>query len=101
MSKKMPPVHPGEILKVEFLDELKISPERLAKDTGMPPARVSEIIAGERAVCADTALRLARYFGTTPTFWQDLQSYHDLEVALDRNGSDIEKVVPAAAAAAG
>ncbi|MEM8739476.1 MAG: HigA family addiction module antitoxin [Planctomycetota bacterium] len=96
--KKMPPVHPGEVLKTEFLDELEISAYRLALDTGMPASRIGRIVAGERSVSADTALRLAKYFGTTPEFWLDLQSYYDLESTRDAVGREIERNVKARAA---
>ncbi len=72
-------IHPGEILKEEFLNELGISAYRLAKDTGIPQTRISEIIKGARRVTADTALRLSRYFGNTPKFWLGLQDDYDLE----------------------
>jgi addiction module HigA family antidote len=95
--KKLPPIHPGEILKTEFLDEMEISAYRLAKDTGMPQSRVGKIIAGERAITADTALRLGQYFGTTPGFWLNLQNHYDLEVAKDDLGDIADLVQPAAA----
>ena len=72
-------IHPGEVLKEELLDVLHITAYRLAKDTGIPQTRISEIIKGSRRVTADTALRLSRYFGTTPKFWLGLQDDYDLE----------------------
>ncbi len=72
-------IHPGEVLKEEFLIELNISAYRLAKDTNIPQTRISEIIKGNRRITADTALRLAKYFGTTPKFWLGLQDDFDLE----------------------
>ena len=83
-SKRIPGknIHPGEILKEEFLTELCISAYRLAKDTGIPQTRVSEIVKGNRRVTADTALRLSRYFGNTPKFWLRLQDDYDLEEEL-------------------
>ena len=72
-------IHPGEVLKEEFLAGLNISAYRLAKDTGIPQTRISEIIKGKRRVTADTALRFAKYFGTTPKFWLGLQDDYDLE----------------------
>ncbi len=77
--KSLNNIHPGEILKEEFLNELGISAYRLSKDTGLPQTRVSEIIKGNRRITADTALRLAKYFGTTPKFWLGLQDDFDLE----------------------
>jgi addiction module HigA family antidote len=94
----MPPVHPGEILKVEFLDELGISNYRLAQDTGMPQSRVGNIVNGKRGITGDTALRLAKYFGTTPEFWLDLQAHYELEAARDASGRAIEREVKARAA---
>ncbi len=82
-TKKLPPVHPGEILLHDFMEPLGLSQYALAKALGVPPMRVSQIVRGERAVTADTALRLARYFGTRPGWWLDLQSFYDLEVAAD------------------
>ena len=84
--KKQPPIHPGEILSEEFLGPLGISQYRLAKDIGVPPRRVNEIVHGLRAVSADTALRLGRYFSVPAQFWINLQSHHDLAVAEDRLG---------------
>jgi addiction module HigA family antidote len=77
--KTLPNIHPGEILKEEFLDPLKISAYRLAKDTQIPQTRISEIIHGRRRITADTALRLSHYFGTTAKFWLGLQDDFDLE----------------------
>lgn len=77
--KKLPNIHPGEVLEEEFLKPLKISAYRLAKETGMPQTRVSDIVRRKRGVSADTALRLAKFFGTTPQFWLGLQNDFDLE----------------------
>ena len=77
-------IHPGEILKEEFLKELQISAYRLAKDTGIPQTRVSQIIKNNRRITADTALRLSKYFGNTPKFWLGLQDDYDLEEGLLR-----------------
>ena len=78
--KKLPPIHPGEILQEEFLAPLGLSQYRLAKDTSVPPRRINEIVRGQRSITADTALRLARYFGTSELFWTNLQTRYDLEV---------------------
>ena len=78
-TKKIAPIHPGEILMEEFLKPLGISQYRLAKDTSVPPRRINEIIHGERAISADTALRLGHYFGNSAQFWINLQSHFDLE----------------------
>jgi len=93
MPGKLPPVHPGEVLLEEFLLPLGISQYRLAKDTGVPPRRINEIVHGKRAITADTALRLSRFFGTSEPFWLNLQTQYDLEVAKDRLGSRLEQDV--------
>ena len=80
MTKKMPPIHPGEILMEEFLLPFAISQYRLAKDIDVAPRRINEIIHGTRAVTADTALRLGKYFRMSPQFWLNLQSHYDLAV---------------------
>jgi antitoxin HigA-1 len=85
-SKKLSPVHPGEILHAEFLVPLGISQCRLAQDVGVAPRRIHEIVRGQRDISANTALRLARFFGTSERFWINLQSTYDLEVERDRLG---------------
>lgn len=92
-ARKLSPVHPGEVLQEEFLKPLEISQYRLAKEISVPPRRVNEIVHGNRAITADTALRLARYFGTTDRFWLNLQARYDLEVERDRLGSKLEREV--------
>lgn len=91
--KKAPPIHPGEILFEEYLEPLGISQYRLAKDISVPPRRINEIVHGKRSISADTALRLARYFGTSERFWLNLQTHHDLEVERDRLADRLEKEV--------
>ena len=91
--KKLAPVHPGEVLLEEFLAPLGISQYRLAKEISVPPRRINEIVHGKRAISADTALRLARYFGTSDRFWLNLQSRYDLESEKDRLGRRLEKEV--------
>jgi antitoxin HigA-1 len=93
MAKRLPPVHPGEVLLEEFLTPLGISQYRLAKDINVPPRRINEIVHGARAISADTALRLARYFGTSERFWLNLQAQYDLDVEYDRVGDRIEKEI--------
>jgi addiction module HigA family antidote len=88
-----PPIHPGEILEKEFLEPLKLSQYRVAKDIKVPPRRINEIVHGTRAISADTALRLARYFGTTEEFWLNLQMHYDLEIERDRLGERVRKEV--------
>lgn len=92
--KKMPPIHPGEVLLEDFLKPLGISQYRLAKDLRVPPRRINEIVHGTRSITADTALRLSRYFGTTDRLWLNMQARYDLEVEKDRLGDRIEKEVP-------
>lgn len=89
----MPPVHPGEILLEEFLQPMGISQYRLAKDTSVPPRRINEIVHGKRAVTADTALRLARFFGTSARFWLELQVQHDLEAEQEKLGDRLDHEV--------
>jgi len=90
---KLPPIHPGEILSEEFLAPLGISQYRLAKDISVPPRRINEIVHGKRSITAGTALRLARYFGTSERFWLNLQAHFDLEAEKDRLGDRLEKEV--------
>lgn len=92
------PVHPGEILLEEFLKPLGISQNRLARDVGVPVSRVAGIVGGHRAITADTALRLARYFATSPDLWLGLQVEHDLRVARRLSGAEIEQRVQVLAA---
>ena len=92
-TNKMPPIHPGEILMEEFLTPMGISQYRLAHDISVPPRRINEIVHGNRAVTADTALRLGRYFGISPQFWLNLQGHFDLEQEQDRLGDRLEQEV--------
>ena len=92
-AAKLEPIHPGEILLEEFLGPLEISQYRLAKDVSVPPRRINEIVHGVRAISADTALRLARYFGTSDRFWLNLQMRFDLEREKDRLGDRLEQEV--------
>jgi addiction module HigA family antidote len=87
---KLKNVHPGEVLQEEFLQPLGLTPYRLSQETGLPQSRLSEVINGKRGVSADTALRLARYLGTTPDFWLNLQLAHDLEEARRAHGREID-----------
>ena len=87
------PVHPGEVLAEEFLNPLGLTQYRLAKDTSVPARRINEIVKGKRAISADTALRLAKYFGTSDLFWLNLQARYDLEVQRDRLGKRLETEV--------
>jgi len=93
MRKKMAPIHPGEILLKEFLDPMKISQNRLSREISVPPRRINEIVLGKRAITADTALRLGRYFGRTAQFWLNLQVRFDLQCAEDKLGRRLLKEV--------
>ena len=92
-SALIPPIHPGEILKEEFLEPLGLSQYRVAVDISVPPRRINEIVHGKRSISADTALRLGRYFGTTDRFWLNLQTHYDLELQRDRLGGRLETEV--------
>ena len=92
-QQRLAPVHPGEILQEEFLTPLGLSQYRLAQDTKVPPRRINEIVRGTRAITANTALRLARYFGTTPRFWLNLQTHYDLEQEQERLGARLAREV--------
>ncbi len=91
--KRLPPVHPGEVLEEEFLKPLALSQHRLALDLGVDPRRINEIVLGKRSVTANTALRLARYFDTSPEFWLRLQAQYDLDVEEDELGDRLEREV--------
>ena len=82
-SQKLPPVHPGDILLEEYLKPLGISQNKLGRDLNVPAQRINDIVRGQRAITVDTALRLARYFHTTPQFWLNLQARYDLEIAQE------------------
>jgi addiction module HigA family antidote len=92
-TKKVQPIHPGEILLEEFLKPLNISQYRLAKDISVPARRINEIIQGKRSVSADTALRLSRYFGLSERFWLNLQARYDIEVEKDKLNGRIRQEV--------
>lgn len=93
IEERLPPIHPGEILWEDFMRPLGISQYRLAKDIGVPTLRISQIVHGQRAITADTALRLARYFGTSAMVWTRLQARYDLEVAEQQLGERIAREV--------
>ena len=92
-NKKLPSIHPGEVLIEEFLKPMGISQYRLAKDISVPPRRINEIVHGKRSLSADTALRLGRFFGISPQFWLNLQTRFDLEVTEDLLAERLEKEV--------
>src|SRR5690554_7977257 len=88
------PIHPGEVLMEDFIEGFGITQNKLAVSIGVPPRRINEIVHGKRGITADTALRLAKYFGTTAGFWLNLQSHYDLDRAEDRAGEQIEAIKP-------
>jgi len=92
MSKKLPPIHPGEVLREEFMLPLGLSSNALAKAINVTPARVNDIVRERRGISADTALRLARYFGTDAQSWLNLQQHYDLECAKDALGTQLAKI---------
>ena len=92
-KRKLKPVHPGEILMEEFLKPMELTQNRLARDLGVPPRRINEIVLGKRGITADTALRLARYFGMSPEFWLGLQMDYELDTEADRLGDRLASEV--------
>lgn len=92
-DKRLPPIHPGEILMEEFFKPMGISQDRLAKDISVPPRRINEIVHGKRSISADTALRLGRFFGISPQFWLNFQTRFDLEITEDILADRLEKEV--------
>lgn len=101
MSKKLPPIHPGEILREEFLGPLGLTANRLALDLHVPATRISEIVNERRNITPDTALRLAHYFNMTPEFWLNLQTSYDLAVTQDKEQGKIDREVRPMAAVVG
>lgn len=93
MAQKMSPVHPGEILREEFMIPMGLTSYRIAKDIGVPSPRVNDIVNEKRGISADTALRLGRYFGTTPDVWLGLQARYDLDIAEDLLGERLNTEV--------
>ena len=98
-KEKLHPIHPGEVLLEEFLKPMSISQNRLALNIGVPPRRINEIVLGKRGITADTALRLARFFGTSAEFWLGLQAQYDLDVTSEELGDRLEQEVKAYAKA--
>lgn len=91
---KLAPIHPGEVLLEEFIEPLHVTQHRVAVDIGVPPRRINEIVHGKRRITADTALRLARYFGTTDLFWVNLQVRYDLEIERDALADSLDLIRP-------
>jgi addiction module HigA family antidote len=94
VNDKIAPIHPGEVLQEDFLDGFGITQHRLAVSIGVPPRRINEIVHGKRSVSADTALRLAKFFGTSAQFWLSLQARYDLDLAEDRVADQIAAIAP-------
>ena len=95
--KRKPPlwkIHPGELLREEFLKPLGITPHQLAKELHVPPPRINDIVLERRGVTADTALRLARFFGTSPEFWMNAQSFYEMRLAQEKAGQELEQIQP-------
>ncbi len=92
MTRKLPPIHPGDVLKEDFMTPLVLSATKLGRILGVPPNRISEIVRGRRGISGDTALRLARYFGVSAQFWLNLQNRYDLDVAEDAAGGEIKRI---------
>lgn len=91
-NNRLPNIHPGEILQLEFLEPLNITPYRLSKDIGVAQTRISEILSGKRSITADTALRLSRYFGNSAQFWLNLQTQYDIRLAVEKNGEAYNRI---------
>jgi addiction module HigA family antidote len=98
MPTAMAPIHPGEVLLADFLEPFRVTQHRLAISIGVPPRRINEIVHGKRRISADTALRLARFFGTSERFWINLQAGNDLELERDRLGPTLDAITPLATA---
>ena len=99
MKRDFPPIHPGEILSEEFLKPMELSQYQLAKAIGVPALRISQIVRGQRAVTADTGLRLSKYFGLNDSYWLRLQARFDEQVAKEQLGKELERIAPYAAMA--
>ncbi len=93
-TDKIPPIHPGVVLMEDFIKGFEITQNRLAVAIGVPPRRINEIVHGKRGITADTALRLAKYFGTSAEFWINLQSHYELDRAEDLAGVQIASIAP-------
>ena len=94
ITDKLAPIHPGEVLMEDFIEAFGITQNKLAVSIGVPPRRINEIVHGKRSITADTALRLARYFGTSAQFWLSLQDHYELEVQMDRIESELDEISP-------
>jgi addiction module HigA family antidote len=97
MAKKLPPVHPGEVLREEFLGPMDLTPYAVAKAIGVPRTRIERLAREDTPLTADTALRLSRYFGTSASYWMGLQARYDLEIEADRIKKELNRIAPRAA----
>ncbi len=93
-TDKIPPIHPGEVLMEDFIEGFGITQNKLAVSIGVPPRRINEIVHGKRGITADTALRLAKYFGTSAQFWLNLQTHYELDLAEERAAEQIAAITP-------
>jgi addiction module HigA family antidote len=93
-TKRLPPIHPGEVLQEEVLKPMGLTPYAVARDCGVPRTRIERLSRKDTPVTADTALRLARYFGTTPAFWMGMQAQYDLERAQDKMAAELKRIEP-------
>jgi addiction module HigA family antidote len=98
VARKLPPVHPGEVLREEFLRPMNLTPYAVASAVGVPRTRIERLVREQTSLTADTALRLARYFGTSPAFWMGIQTQYELECAEDSLAATLRKITPARAA---
>jgi addiction module HigA family antidote len=96
VEKILAPIHPGELLREEFLEPLGLSAYRVAKDIGVPEPRIGDIVRERRGISADTALRLSRYFGMSESYWTNAQAHYEREIAKDKAGEEIERIRPLA-----
>ena len=94
MAKRLPPVHPGEVLREDFLRPMELTPYAVARACGVPRTRIERLVREETPVTANTVLRLARYFGTTPQFWMGMQTQYDLERAEDEARKELQRIAP-------
>lgn len=99
MNESHAPIHPGEILLIEFLEPMSLSQYKLARALGVPPRRINEIVHGKRAITPDTSLRLARVFGLSDRFWLNLQTQYDMEIQRDKIAHELEEIRPISAIA--
>jgi addiction module HigA family antidote len=97
-EKVVAPVHPGELLREEFLEPMRVTAYRLAKDIGVPEQRIGAIVREQRGISADTALRLSRYFGMSESYWTNAQAHYEREMVKDEVGEEIERIRPLASA---